>query len=131
MKERRPDPRQELHKTVAAWLAVMIPKPPLGPFVCAIDPAPAKAAKPRALRRVLGAKPGMPEILLVWQGRPIFIALSPPGGVPDMQRRLRVLEIGQSGGAVVLCAALADVIDFVRRAGIPTVAADAYRKVVA
>jgi hypothetical protein len=126
-----PRPEQELQKTVAAWLVVMVPKPPLGPLVSAIAPAPGNSTKLRTLRRLMGLKPGMPNLMLVWKGRALFVTLCPPGVEPDMQQRLRALEIAQCGGAATVCRSLQDFVDFVRRTGIPTVEADAYRKVVA
>ena len=86
---RRGAPEQALQKTAVQFLLKFVPPPPEGPFWTAINPVPSKSKAVAGLSKAMGLRAGVPDLLLVYRGLPIFIEFkAAKGTLSEAQKEL-------------------------------------------
>lgn len=110
-------PEEALQRSVAAFLDVALPReavwfhPPNGG---------ARTKAEAGVFRATGVKPGVPDVVIIYRGRPLFIELKNParrghknGGLSDAQVEMRE-RLTRAGAVYHVCYTLDEVIGFVR-----------------
>jgi hypothetical protein len=64
------------------------------------------------MTRAPGALAGIPDICLIYRGRPIFIELKTKRGAVKMHQRFMHDRLTLSGAVVMVCRSLDEVVDF-------------------
>lgn len=109
-------PEQDLQRQVCNIFDLLLPKD-VAWF--AIPNGGARSKPEAAIMKGLGTKAGIPDLCLIYRGRPHFIELKAPNGrlsqnQKDMHQRLTL-----AGAIVITCRSLEDVADFLGVIGIP------------
>lgn len=66
---------------VARWLRIWVREPAEGgPWWTAINPVPDKSRTTAGMSKAMGMKAGVPDLLLVWRGRPWWVELKDEEG---------------------------------------------------
>lgn len=96
----RRTPEQALQITVAEYLDWALPADAV---YTAINPVPAKSKAAAGLSKVMGLKPGVPDILIIWRGAPYLIELKAKGGkVSDVQLAM-IDRLSSTGASCAVC----------------------------
>lgn len=85
----------------------------------AINPVPAKSKSVAGISKAMGMKAGIPDILLVWKGRAIFVEVKADGGRLSPAQRDCQAGLKLAGALVHTVKSLNEFIDFLGAAGIP------------
>lgn len=115
---RRKNTEEQLHKAVAKYLAAG-----LGPGSWFTTFPAGGGGKIRGGKlKAMGLKPGVPDVLIIHQGRAYWIELKAEGGrLNDKQKALHPL-LSEVGCCVAVCRSLEDVEESLREWGIPSAA---------
>ena len=75
----------------------------------------------RAAQRLvgLGTKAGWPDLLIVHQGRALFIELKAPGGALSAVQKQAIAKLIYCGAEVLVCRSVPEVEAALREAGVP------------
>lgn len=112
-------PEQALQRACVQILTRHVPKPPEGPVWTAVNPVPAKSKAVAGVSKAMGLRAGWPDMLLVFNGRPILPEFKAgKGRLSDSQREL-LPQIEQAGGAVYEIRSVDEFIDMLRVEQIP------------
>lgn len=109
-------PEQVLQRACVEFLRQCAPD---GLVYTAINPVPAKSKAVAGISKAMGMQAGIPDLLMVWKGRAIFIEFKAPGG------RLSPAQIDCQAGLMLAGAlvhtvkSLDEFADFLATAGIP------------
>jgi hypothetical protein len=108
---------QEFHKQVANLLDVILP----ATAFWAHYPAGGKRSRIEAAIMVgMGAKAGIPDIMIIWSGRAYWIELKRPGEKPTLKQLARHTELRAAGCMVAVATTLDEVMAALRDFNIPT-----------
>lgn len=114
----RRKPRQvegEFQKQVMKLLKIMLPRKT---WMTSIEHRGPGAARGRVLKG-MGVVSGVPDILLLWEGRTHWLELKAPKGVVSNVQRVCHAELEQAGSPTAVCKTLDEVIAALRGWGIP------------
>lgn len=116
----RRQPEQSLQRTVADFLALCVPPPPIGCWWTAVNPMPYQSKAAAGISKAMGLRAGTPDLLMCWKGRLVGIELKTKGGRLNSVQRDAHEAITLSGGVVTTCRSLEEVADFLDVLGVPT-----------
>ena len=96
-----------IHKQVATYLDIALPLSSVWSTIGhgGMPLHPRTAARMKAQ----GLKPGIPDVLIVWQGRAIFIEIKRPGGRLSPAQKTMHERITSAGAVVATCFSAEDV----------------------
>lgn len=112
----RPVPTEDqVQRGILAYLANALPPEA---FCTAVNPVPGKTPAAAGRSKALGMVAGVPDLLIVYDGRALFIEVKRPGGrLSEAQGRVHAL-LWKAGAAVAVCSSVEDVEHVVREWGI-------------
>ena len=116
---RRQHPEAALQRACVALLSLMPDPAKGGPYWTAINPAPPKGRIQGAIAKSLGARAGVPDILIVWQGRAHFIELKAKAGRLSPAQVQASEEINHAGGSVQVARTLDEFAAILADIGLP------------
>lgn len=109
-------PEQAIQRSCVDFLRQCAPE---GLGYTAINPVPAKSKAVAGISKAMGLIPGIPDILLVWKGRAIFVEVKADGGRLSPAQRDCQAGLMLAGALVHTVKSLDEFIDFLGAAGIP------------
>ena len=98
MKKRTPE--QMLQIAVAQYLELALPTDAV---FTAINPIPAKSKAAAGLSKVMGLKPGIPDILITWRGAPYLIELKAKRGKVSDAQLTMINRLSSAGASCAVC----------------------------
>lgn len=111
---KRRNPEQQLQIAVAHYLTLVLPS---DCFWTAIGHG--GGGKIRgAILKMMGVKPGVPDLMLVWRGQAIFIELKTPVGRLSPAQIATHDKLGKSGATVDTCRSIDQVRELLTALGI-------------
>lgn len=72
-----------------------------------------------AIMKSTGTKAGVPDLCIIWRGRPHFIELKSPNGRLSIAQHDMHLRLTLAGAIVITCTSLEGVVEFLGTIGIP------------
>lgn len=109
-------PEQQLQRTVAAYLRLMLPDD----VFWSAFPAGGGGRIRGAQLKAMGLRPGVPDLMFIYCGRAYFIELKSDKGRLSKAQDEACFAIGKAGCPnVVVCKTLGDVIGTLKHWGIP------------
>jgi len=81
-----------------------------------------RSKKARAIAQGEGVRAGIPDLCIIWRGRPIFLELKTPRGRLAAHQRQMHQKLVQAGAEVLVCRDLDEVEDGLRQLGVPLLA---------
>ncbi len=116
---RRRDPEGQLQRSIVEWLGWAVPPHPLGPWWTAVNPVSFKSEAVAGKSKAMGMKPGVPDMVFVWRGRPIWVELkAPKGTVTTVQEQVHE-AITVCGGVVAVVRSIDQLAGLFETVGIP------------
>lgn len=112
-------PEAALQRACIGYLRLLPAPERGGPYWTAINPNPAKGKVHGAISKSLGAKAGVPDLLLVWRGKAIFIELKAKGGRLSDVQRAAASEITLAGGLWAEIRSTEELVEFLGTIGLP------------
>ncbi len=100
MRARCNRPEESLHRSVASYLDACLPldavwfHPPNGG---------ARSVAEAGIFKALGVKAGIPDVVIVWQGRPYFIELKPEKGKLTQAQAAMLMRLQKAGAPASVC----------------------------
>ncbi len=108
-------PEQDFQETVANYLKWALP-----PQVFFTSIAHGGGGRLRgAMLKKTGMKAGVPDILIVWRGRPVFLEIKTRGVYLSAVQKEIHTEIVLAGGVVTVIRSLEELVDFLEVLGVP------------
>lgn len=93
---------------------------PAGVFWSAVNPQPGKVSKRMgALRKAMGLRAGVPDLMFIIGGRFLGIEMKRPGDYQRTNQKEVQSEIEAAGGAYVVCRSVEDVANALAAHGVP------------
>lgn len=115
-------PEQAIQRQCALILQRFVPPPPEGPCWSAINPIPAKSAAVAGISKAMGMRAGVPDLLMIQQGRALFVEFkNRKGSLSAVQTAMRD-EIEAAGGRFMVARDVEEFLSILRDAGIPCAA---------
>lgn len=111
----RMKPEESLHRAVAAFLDIALPEH--APYTTIGHGGGGKARGSKL--KAMGLKPGWPDILILFTGRPILVELKSDKGYLSAAQKAVHTRLILSGAVVATCRSVEGVEDFLRVCGIP------------
>lgn len=97
----------DLHRAVAAYLAVVLP---LGAWWTTVAHGGFRVpAQVGARLKSMGLRPGVPDLMIVHDGRALFVELKARRGVLSDQQRDCITSLRGAGASVAICRSIDDV----------------------
>lgn len=110
-------PEADLQKSVVAYLTHALPK---DAWFTAVNPRPYKNAITAAMSKALGMKAGVPDLLIIYQGRAHFVELKAARGLVSFSQHACMEIICECGGFIAICRTIDEVCHALNRWAIPT-----------
>lgn len=85
----------------------------------AINPVPAKSKAVAGISKAMGMRAGIPDLLVVWKGRAIFVEFKAAGGSLSPAQRDCHAGLMLAGALVHTVKSLDEFIDFIITVGVP------------
>lgn len=114
----RQRPEAALQRTIIAFLKLLPSPDKGGPYWTAINPAPPKGRIQGTIAKSLGAKAGVPDLLLVYRGRAVFVEIKARKGRLSDVQKAAADEITLAGGLWVEVRSLEEMQDFLENLGL-------------
>ena len=102
---RRANPEEILHRQIAGYLTLALPSEAW----FSTFPAGGGGAIRGQRLKAAGLKAGVPDLLIVHQGRALFLELKAPEGTLSESQKTTIPAIERAGGKVSVCRTLEDV----------------------
>ena len=113
----RSRPEAALQRAVVAYLAMALPD---DAWFTAINPNPTKGVVAGAIAKSLGAKAGVPDILIIHKGRARWVELKAPKGRISEAQRDTIAELNIAGcPSPAICQSIGEVAMALAEWGIP------------
>ena len=110
-------PEAALQRAVAKFLTMALP---VNAWFTAINPNPSKGKIAGAISKAMGAKAGVPEILIVHQGRVHWVELKATKRTVSMAQRETAIDLAFAGCAdLLVCRSIGEVAMALAEWGIP------------
>lgn len=109
-------PEQDIQRSCIDFLRVCAPQ---GLMWTAINPVPAKSKAVAGISKAMGLQPGVPDLLMVWKGRAIFVEFKAPGGSLSPAQRDCHAGLMLAGALVHTVSSLSEFLDFITTIGVP------------
>lgn len=108
---------EQFQKQVAEWLALVLPA---DCWWTAVNPLPGKRSVVEGARaKAMGLKPGVPDIVICWDGKFYGLELKTTKGRPSKSQVRCFNDIHDAGGYVAVAKSLKEVEAFLRSIGVP------------
>jgi len=116
-------PEQDLQKAVVRTLRVCLQPPPEGPFIFAPDPGVQMggqhAARIGGIRKSMGVRAGVPDLMFVWRGKAIGIELKRADGRLTKEQKEAHADLTLAGAVVTTARSVDEVLEFLTTLGMP------------
>lgn len=99
---------ESIQRSIASYLDVALPA---GCWYTAINPIPGKTKIAAARSKAMGMKAGVPDLLIIWHGKPIFIEVKKEGGYLSKVQKEIHDHIRAAGAEVYTGRSIDDVIE--------------------
>ncbi len=109
-------PEQAIQRSCVDFLRQCAPH---GLAWTAINPVPAKSKAVAGISKAMGMQAGIPDLLMVWKGRAIFVEFKAPGGRLSPAQRDCQAGLMLAGALVHTVKSLDEFADFLQVLGIP------------
>ncbi len=113
---RRNRPEEALQRAVASYLDLALPKDAVW-FHCPSGGGRSKAEA--GIFKAMGVKAGVPDLIIIYQGRVTAIELKAPGGTLSPGQKLMHARLSLAGVLVYTATRIEEVEGFLRGAGVP------------
>jgi hypothetical protein len=113
---KRAAPEQALQRAIVQWMTLCLP-PQV--FWTAINPVPAKSKAAAGISKALGMRAGVPDILVIYQGKAVLFELKAAKGYQSDTQRDVANQLNLAGSAVRVARSIEDVVAGLNEFGIP------------
>ena len=112
-------PEEITQRACVQLLQLAVPEPPSGPSWTAINPSPSKSKAVAGISKAMGLRPGVPDLLLVFRGRSIFVEFKAGNNALSENQQFMRKEIVTAGGIVEIARSLDDFVVILRKYHVP------------
>ena len=109
----------QIQRSIAKYLDMVLPSVlPSDSFWTAINPIPSKSIIAAANSKAMGMKAGVPDILILHEGKTIWIEVKKEGGYLSKVQKSLHMDIDAAKGSVYTARSIDDVIEILELEGV-------------